>query len=113
MNIRFIFLVLSVLSGAITRAADTIRIEKVIMEDWGAYVHFPPSAKPLPVIVTLGGAEGGLSFTEQEANVMVKEGFIVMRLGYFKYSKSTMKQTLKELRVEKVFEAIDWVKRFP
>jgi dienelactone hydrolase len=67
----------------------------------------------MPVIVTLGGTEGGLSFTEQEANVMVREGFIVMRLGYFKYSKSTMKQTLKELRIEKVFEAIDWVKRFP
>jgi uncharacterized protein len=110
---KCIFLILSVLFSPAVRADDTIRIEKVVESDWGAYVHFPPSEIPLPVIVTLGGAEGGLSFTEEEANVMTRDGFVVMRLGYFKYSKSTMKQTLKELRVEKVSEAIDWLKKFP
>ncbi len=97
----------------ILQASDTIKIEKVIQPDWGAYVHFPPAQTTLPVIVTLGGAEGGLSFTEEEANLMAQEGFIVMRLGYFKYSKTTMKQTLIELRIEKVLEAIDWLKKRP
>jgi dienelactone hydrolase len=93
--------------------SDSIRIESVVRSDWGAYIHFPASQKPLPVIITLGGAEGGLSFTESEANAMAKEGFIVMRFGYFKYSKSTLKETLQEIRVEKVFDAIDHVGRSP
>ena len=111
--IRVAFLFLSVLLSSILRASDTIKIEKVIQSDWGAYVHFPPAQKPLPVIITLGGAEGGLSFTEEEGNLMMNEGFIVMRFGYFKYSKTTMKQVLEELRIEKVIEAIDWLKKKP
>jgi len=113
MIIRAVFLILSVFISDIISASDTIRVEKVIQSDWGAYIHFPPSQKPLPVIITLGGAEGGLSFTQEEADSMVKEGFIIMRFGYFKYSKSTMKQTLNEIRIEKVIEAIEWLKKNP
>ena len=94
-------------------ATDTIRIEKLLREDWGAYVHFPPVSQPLPAIVTLGGSEGGLSFSREEADSMAREGFVVMRLGYFKFSKSTMSQILKEIRVEKVFDAIQWLKQQP
>jgi dienelactone hydrolase len=95
------------------RASDTVRIEKIFKDDWAAYIHFPPAKGPLPVIITLGGSEGGLSFVTEEANRMAEEGFVVMRLGYFKYSKSTMSQTLKELRVEKVLDAIDWLSQRP
>ena len=108
---KILILLLSVLTSPALLASDSIRIEKVIQSDWRAYVHFPLSQKPLPAVITLGGAEGGSSFTEEEANLMVKEGFIVMRLGYFKYSKDAMKQTLKEVRIEKVIEAIDWLKK--
>lgn len=94
-------------------ASDSIRIEKTIQSDWGAYLHLPASKEPLPLIITLGGAEGGLSFTEEEANLIAKEGFIVMRFGYFKYSKSTMNETLIEIRLEKVMDAIEWVKKNP
>lgn len=106
-------LIFAIATGSLLNAADTIRIEKVIQPDWAAYVHFPPSPNPLPVIITLGGSEGGLSFTAAEANAMVHEGFVLMRLGYFKYSKSTMQQTLQEIRIEKVMEAIAWLKKNP
>ena len=108
---KLVFLFFSVFTSALLRASDTIRVEKVTLSDWSAYVHFPSSQKLLPAIITLGGAEGGFSFTEAEAKLIVNEGFIVMRLGYFKYSKNTKKQTLKEIRIEKVMEAIDWLKK--
>jgi len=111
--LRVVLLILSVFISPILRASDTVRVEKVIQSDWGAYIHFPSSQKPLPVIITLGGAEGGLSFTQEEADSMAKERFIIMRFGYFKYSKSTMKQTLDEIRIEKVKDAIEWLKKNP
>jgi len=113
MSSRIIMLLLAVLTSQALKASDSIRIEKVIRSDWGAYIHFPASQKPLPIIITLGGAEGGLSFIEEEANAMAREGFVVMRLGYFKYSKSTLEETLNEIRVEKVFEAIDYIVKSP
>jgi dienelactone hydrolase len=93
------------------KATDTVRVEKVVQKDWAAYVHFPPSQEKLPVIITLGGAEGGLSFTRNEADLMAKEGFIIMRLGYFKYTSATQGQILKEIRIEKVLEAIEFIKK--
>jgi uncharacterized protein len=105
------FLLLCAFQG---KASDTIRIEKVIKEDWGAIIHFPPVHEDrLPVIVTLGGAEGGLSFVDEEANLMAKEGFIVMRLGFFKFSKETLKQNLQEIRIEKVTEALKFLNSKP
>jgi uncharacterized protein len=98
----------------LVKGTDSIRIEKLIQNDWGAIIHYPISnLAQLPVIITIGGAEGGLSFVEEEANMMAREGFIVMRFGYFKFSKETLKQTLSEIRVEKVFEAIDYIKKSP
>lgn len=93
------------------KATDTVRVEKVFQTDWAAYVHFPPSEEKLPVIITLGGAEGGLSFTRNEADLMAKEGFIIMRFGYFKYTSATQGQILKEIRIEKVLEAIEFIKK--
>jgi len=114
MLLRIFLLAFILLKVQVIHANDTIRIEKVIQNDWGAIIHFPTfTQKPLPVIITLGGSEGGLSFIEEEANRMAKEGFIIMRLGYFKYSKETLKQTLNEIRIEKVFEAIDFIKKKP
>jgi len=111
--IQVLALSISILISFNLKASDTTKVEKIIKPDWGAYLHIPPTQKPLPVIITLGGSEGGLSFIKEEADLMVKEGFIVMRFGYFKFSKTTMKQTLKELRIEKVMEAIDLLKKNP
>lgn len=108
---KFIVLTLALFTSHLVWATDSITIKNVIQKDWGAVIHFPASQKPLPVIITLGGAEGGLSFVEEEANMMAKEGFVVMRFGYFKYSKETLKETLNEIRIEKVFEAIDYIKK--
>lgn len=113
LTIPKVWVVFFVLLGPFAQASDTIRIEKVMQSDWAAYVHFPATQTPLPAIITLGGAEGGLSFTKEEANLMVDEGFVVMRLGYFKYSEGTEEQILKEIRIEKVLEAIDWLKKNP
>lgn len=111
--IGLMLLCLAVFVGTSGQAAADIQIEKVIRPDWAAYVHFPEAQRPLPVIITLGGAEGGLSFTEEEANLMAKSGFVIMRLGYFKFSKATLKQTLETIRIEKVLEAMDWLKQNP
>ncbi len=114
MLLRTYLLLVMLLIIQIGIASDSIRIEKVIKADWGANIHFPEGdSKKLPVIITLGGAEGGLSFVDEEANLMDKEGFIVMRMGYFKFSKETLKQNLHEIRIEKVSEALDYIKRNP
>ncbi len=111
---KIILLTLMLFTNQLVGATDSIRIEKIIQKDWGAIIHFPAfNQEQLPVIITLGGAEGGLSFVEEEANMMAREGFIIMRFGYFKYSKETSKQTLNEIRIEKVFEAIDYIKESP
>lgn len=114
MSYSIAFLSFLLFTAQIASAGDAIRIEKVVQNDWGAIVHYPTDTqKKLPVIITLGGAEGGLSFVEEEANKMAKEGFVVMRFGYFKYSKETLKQTLNGIRIEKVFEAIEYIKESP
>lgn len=114
MTTRYFIFYVILLSSLSMNGNDSIKIEKIIQNDWGAVIHFPDTkGKKLPVIITLGGAEGGLSFIEEEANLMAKEGFIIMRLGYFKYSKETLNQTLQEIRIEKVFEAINYLKKNP
>ena len=112
MDIKLVFLAIVLFSANLVEANDSIRVEKITQNDWGAVIHYPTfTKKPTPVIITIGGSEGGLSFVEEEANMMAKEGFIIMRFGYFKYSKETLKQTLNEIRIEKVFEAIDYIKK--
>lgn len=113
MNLKNMFIYCFLVLSHMTMAADSIRSEKIIKSDWGAVINYPVSDKKLPVIITLGGAEGGLSFTEKEAEAMAHEGFIIMRFGYFKYTKETANQKLKEIRIEKVFEAIDLIKKNP
>jgi dienelactone hydrolase len=112
MVIKFFFLAIVVFSANLVEANDSIRVEKITQNNWGAVIHYPTFTKtPTPVIITIGGSEGGLSFVEEEANKMAKEGFIIMRFGYFKYSKEKLNQTLNEIPIEKVFEAIEYIKK--
>lgn len=110
---KFVIALFLVLIFQSIQASDSIRVEKIIHSDWAAVVYYPSSQKQLPAIIGLGGSEGGLSFSHDAAKLMVQEGFVVMRFGYFKFSDVTKKQTLREIRIETVIEAIDWLKENP
>ena len=109
---RLIFYVFVLLSTKMLVANDSIRIESIIQRDWGAFIHYPTfTKKNTPTIIIIGGSEGGIPLAKETANMMSKKGFIIMNFGYFRYNKETSKQTLNEIRIEKVFEAIEYIKK--
>lgn len=66
----------------------------------------PPSDRPLPVIITLSGSNGGLS--ENRAKLLASNGFAVLALGYF--GVEGLPSNLQEIPLEYFETAIAWLK---
>lgn len=72
-------------------------------------LFLPPSKKPLPVIVTLSGLQGGLS--ESKAQLLASHGFAVLALGYF--GLDGLPADLENIPLEYFDTALRWVNAQP
>lgn len=69
----------------------------------------PPSEKPLPVIITLSGSNGGLG--ENRAQLLASHGFAVLALGYF--GVEGLPSNLEDIPLEYFEVAFNWIKTLP
>lgn len=68
-----------------------------------------PSVKPLPVIITLSGSNGGLG--ENRAQLLASHGFAVLALGYF--GVEGLPSNLQDIPLEYFETAFSWIKTQP
>ncbi len=69
----------------------------------------PPSEKPLPVIITLSGSNGGLG--ENRAKLLASNGFAVFALGVF--GVDGLPSNLQDIPLEYFETAFAWLKNQP
>lgn len=72
-------------------------------------LFFPPSKRPLPVIVILNGFNGGLG--ENKAQLLASHGFAVLALGYF--GIEGLPTNLQDIPIEYFETALSWLKTQP
>jgi len=72
-------------------------------------LFIPLSEKPLPVIITLSGSNGGLS--ENRAKLLASNGFAVLALGYF--GQDSLPSNLQDIPLEYFKTAFTWLKKQP
>lgn len=75
----------------------------------GAY--FPPPPGRHDVILVLGGSEGGLGGSQPLAKVLSQHGFGALALAYF--NAPGLPDALKEIPLENIEAAVDWLQNRP
>ena len=95
-------------SKEIIRLRRAIEVEQIAVRDSGlvGMLFLPPSKKPLPVIITLSGSNGGLG--ENRAQLLASHGFAVLALGYF--GVEGLPSNLQDIPLEYFETAFSWIK---
>ncbi len=79
---------------------------KRLVYEWNA----PGDQATFPVVLVLGGSEGGLTYAREWAKVLTKKGFGVMALAYF--GSEGLNKQLEEIPMEYFQQALDTLKTF-
>ena len=120
MSNRAMFLLAAGLALAVPNGAQAQPSTAASAADTGVPVHedglvatwYPPaSGKPAPVILALGGSEGGEAGGQLLASALAKQGYAVLALAYFK--ADGLPETLEEIPLGYFSDALDWIKRQP
>lgn len=97
-----------------TRVIRTLKdptVHRVAIQEEGLVgtLFIPVSEKPLPVIITLGGSEGGLA--ENWAKFLASNGFAALALGYF--GVEGLPPDLHDIPLEYFETAFLWLQKQP
>ena len=84
-----------------------IESEKIREKDLVANFYYPKNKQNVPLIILLGGAEGGIG-PDDYAKIISNYGYAVLALAYF--GMENLPQSLEQIPVEYFFNAIDWAK---
>jgi dienelactone hydrolase len=92
----------------VTRYLKAPDVQKIDISENGLVgsLFIPKSEKPLPVIITLSGSNGGLS--ENRAKLLASNGFAVCALGYF--GVEGLPSHLQDIPLEYFETAFTWLK---
>ena len=90
--------------------ADATR-EDVRADGLNGVLYRPKGDKPAPLIIMLGGSEGGLQATSRVGVGFVEHGYAVLALAYF--MDEGLPQTLENIPLEYFDRALDWAKAQP
>jgi dienelactone hydrolase len=84
-----------------------INYEEIRKKDLVANFYYPKNKQNLPLIVLLGGGEGGIG-PDEFAKIISSHGYAVMALGYF--GMENLPKNLERIPLEYFFNSIDWAK---
>lgn len=92
----------------ITRYLKALDVQSIDVRSNGLVgtLFIPQSEKPLPVIITLSGSNGGLG--ESRAKLLASNGFAVLALGYF--GVDGLVPHLQDIPLEYFEKAFAWLK---
>ena len=98
-------------SKEIVRLLKAPTVKKISIRENGlvGVLFVPPSEKPLPVIITLSGSNGGIS--EKVSGLLAAHGFAVFALGYF--GVDGLPPFLRDIPLEYFATAFSWLKTRP
>lgn len=85
--------------------------EDVRADGLNAVLYRPAGDKPAPLIIMLGGSEGGLQASSRIGVSFVKQGYAVLALAYF--MDEGLPQALENIPLEYFDRALNWVKAQP
>ena len=85
-----------------------INCEKIRDEDLVADFYYPQNKQKLPLIIMLGGSEGGISGVDDFAKIISSHGYAVLALAYF--GMENLPKNLERIALEYFFNSIAWVK---
>ncbi len=88
-------------------------VTRTDVRDDGLYGEFyvPAHDKPLPVLIILGGSEGGIDTVSRVGVNFTQNGYAVLALAYF--AELGLPKTLENVPLEYFDKALDWVKKQP
>ncbi|MES2345758.1 MAG: acyl-CoA thioesterase/bile acid-CoA:amino acid N-acyltransferase family protein [Chlamydiota bacterium] len=98
-------------SKTIKRLKKSPEVKSFTINEKGlvGHLYLPPSSQPLPIIITLNGANGGIS--KEKAQLLASRGFAVLALGYF--GLKGLPEKLENIPIEYFAKALEWVQAQP
>ena len=85
-----------------------IYCEEIRNKDMAANFYYPKNKQNLPLIIMLGGSEGGISGVDDYAKIVSSHGYAVLALGYF--GMENLPESLERIPLEYFFNSINWAK---
>lgn len=74
-------------------------------------LYLPSSAPPWPIVIAIGGSEGGSVVTNELARTFVHDGYLVFALSY--WGLETLPQNIDRIPLEYFLSAIEVAKEYP
>jgi dienelactone hydrolase len=81
--------------------------EEIRTKDLVANFYYPQNKQNLPLIIMLGGSDGGID-VDDFAKIISSHGYAVLALAYF--GMENLPKSLLRIPLEYFFNSIDWVK---
>jgi dienelactone hydrolase len=107
----FLFAWLSFLAGAACAQTTDYTVRKVAYQDLVANLYLPKVSGKVPVVIAIGGSEGGLGTGDANGKMLAPYGIAVLGLAYFK--EQGLPATLDQIPVEYFVRAIDYLDSVP
>jgi len=85
-----------------------IYCEEIRNKDMAANFYYPKNKQNLPLIIMLGGSDGGIRQVDDRAKIISSHGYAVLALGYF--GMENLPKNLERIPVEYFFNSINWAK---
>ncbi|MBL8924537.1 MAG: acyl-CoA thioesterase/BAAT N-terminal domain-containing protein [Myxococcaceae bacterium] len=94
---------------ALSRGVDVLPVRGAR----GVYgdLYLPASAAPWPILIAIGGREGGSAVTNELARTFVEQGYLVLALSY--WGIETLPARMDRLPLEYFLSAIEVAKEYP
>ena len=92
-------------------SAENVMEEEVRSGDVVAKLFVPRTVPDPPVVIVLGGSEGGYESSAYEARLLAAHGFAVLAQAYFR--APGLNEELASIPVERVQRAIEWLRQRP
>ena len=97
--------------GTARAASYEYEVRQVAYHDLVAHLYLPKTPAKVPVVVAIGGSEGGLGTGDANGQMMAPHGIAVLGLAYFK--ESGLPATLDQIPLEYFISALDFLQTLP
>jgi dienelactone hydrolase len=85
-----------------------INYEEIRKKDLVANFYYPKNKQNLPLIIMLGGSNGGIRQVDDFSKIVSSHGYAVLALGYF--GMENLPKSLMRIPLEYFFNSINWAK---